>query len=467
MSFDFISIMEIVPYVSLEFAPGTDFNSKSQSFNARCTACNDKGYHLNINAVKNTFNCWHCGGGGVLEFFCKYYLGRELPSDPSERREIAKMMRELVGKGDSDAANKAKVKKTIPDQVYHAIKRAPDDVVDKTYSTLLTFKAFRLSEEHRENLKRRGLSDKAIDQNEYRSIDPAFKWVNAPEFRPFKATFRKRDVLSAAKEYSKLKHATENTLLAGMILSQFLRVRGCDLNGCPGFFKLKEIWFFNLTPGMLIPVRNEKGQVVSFQVRTSNPERRYLNISSSGLPEGVTEGITRIHFPRSNAKLTKNTRVLLTEGPLKADVALDLLGENVFFMAIAGVNNRAGLPEIFDAMTEHGITTLLNALDMDKLTNINVRLGSNKINRLAVEHGLKVQMMYWDRSCCAEKYQEFSALAKEQNVKIFEPKSNVCYHKLEALVASIDKAKIEHDKSWCDATKGIDDYLLTLAKRRR
>ena len=66
---------------------------------------------------------------------------------------------------------------------------------------------------------------------------------------------------------------------------------------------------------------------------------------------------------------TSRKRAFLTEGPLKGDVASHL-ANNELFICIGGVNALGGLT---DTIRELGVREIVEAMDMDQMTNKNVR----------------------------------------------------------------------------------------------
>ena len=62
-------------------------------------------------------------------------------------------------------------------------------------------------------------------------------------------------------------------------------------------------------------------------------------------------------------------RAFLTEGPLKGDVA-SFLAKDALFICIGGVNALHGLT---DTIRELGVHEVVEAMDMDQMTNSNVR----------------------------------------------------------------------------------------------
>lgn len=444
--YDLITIRDVAPITGWEIDPKSDINN--DTFQMRCHVCDDKGYHINVDCNKNEFHCIRCGfGGGALRLYTKACHNEDLRPGTDQAKEMFRHMREDLGRTLNCRPKRQSPRKIIRN-ASKKIECASDDILDKTYSTLLEFPHFKLSKKDKDNLLRRGLSEEAIECNGYRSIDYRFRWINDyPDF---------------TKAYKKMKKSGKNdaATIAGMILASFLEKRGCTLHGCPGFFKIGAHWAYNLSSGILIPTRNLKGQIVCFQVRTNSSKCRYITVSSKNLPEGVNESFTRIHFPLGNSKLHPGVSVFLTEGPLKSDIAVDLMKEDVFFAAILGVNHRKHLPGFFDYLSSQGIHEIHNALDMDKVTNINVIRQGNVINKMAVDHDIRVLMLYWDRKCCEQKYQELLDIAIEQNVPFTALRNNV-YLNTVLLTIALDQAGITPNIShWNQKSKGIDDFLL-------
>ena len=181
---------------------------------------------------------------------------------------------------------------------------------------------------HRENLLERGLSMERIQENQYRSM---------PE------TDRSR-----------------------RLLASLLRVHGHELLGLPGFRTYYGEWTLSGPNGFLIPVRNKDGLIQGLKIRLDNADanRKYRWFSSRNLPDG-TRSYSWIHVTGNAA----SKRAYLTEGPLKGDVA-SFLGNDAMFVCIGGVNAIHGLK---DALIDLGVREVVEAMDMDQMTNENVR----------------------------------------------------------------------------------------------
>ncbi len=194
-----------------------------------------------------------------------------------------------------------------------------------------------LLDRHGENLLDRGLSKERIRRNQYRSM---------PE------TERGR------------------RLLAGL-----LRAQGHELLGLPGFRTYYGEWTLSGPNGFLIPVRNKDGLIQGLKIRLddeSAPNRKYRWLSSRDMTGG-TRSYSWIHVTGDTTK----KRAYLTEGPLKGDVA-SFLAKDALFVCIGGVNALGGLK---DTIRDLGITEVVEAMDMDQMTNPNVRKAVLAIRR--------------------------------------------------------------------------------------
>lgn len=165
------------------------------------------------------------------------------------------------------------------------------DARHATYSALLS--KLSLAADHRENLLNRGLTDADIERLGYKT-----------------------------------------TPVIGMsTLAKQLQSEGHYLAGVPGFYRdTNGSWcFIHEKRGILIPVRDHSGRIQGLQVRLDNVSRRKFRwISSTDKKDGCSaEGWTHL------AGSVRPTLVL-TEGPMKADVINTLTGMTV--LAVPGIN---------------------------------------------------------------------------------------------------------------------------------
>ena len=135
---------------SVADALGLKFRSKGdgESLYYYCPFCNDKRGKLNLNIKNQIWRCNKCGeGGGVVSLV-------------EEVRECSREeAREWLNNNPAVAVIEESVVSTVPEP---ANPIAPEDVRDKTYRALLSL--LTLKDSHREDLHRRGLSDKAIEK---------------------------------------------------------------------------------------------------------------------------------------------------------------------------------------------------------------------------------------------------------------------------------------------------------------
>jgi len=295
--------------------------------------------HLNINFQKSVFRCNRCNvQGGMLDLYGLYFnLSRkEAYRDIVERLKLE---------------NNGIFPKSINRMVMEFSK--PEEVTleekDKTYSELLTLLS--LSSKHRDNLKSRGLSEEEIAKNQYRTTP---------------AVGLKR-------------------------LAVTLLEKGCKLNGVPGFFVDDDgEWTLDIRGnGIMIPVRNDIGQIQGIQIRKDKGDKKYTWLTSSERNLGVSAS-TYVHF--SNIKLNSN-EVFLTEGPLKADIASTLSKKP--FMALPGASCYKLLEKVSAKLKWHGIDTIVNAMDMDRYTNPNVMQNVDEMQKLIEKLGFRIINLEW------------------------------------------------------------------------
>ena len=117
----------------------------------------------------------------------------------------------------------------------------------------------------------------------------------------------------------------------------------------------------------MIPVRNKDGLIQGLKIRLDDAQqanRKYRWLSSRNLPSG-TRSYSWVHVTGN----TQSKRAFLTEGPLKGDVA-SFLAQDALFICIGGVNALNGLN---DTIRSLGVREVVEAMDMDQMTNPQVR----------------------------------------------------------------------------------------------
>ena len=217
------------------------------------------------------------------------------------------------------------------------------------YTTMLEH--LTLLDRHGENLLDRGLSEERIRRNQYRSM---------PE------TERGRQ-----------------------LLAELLRFQGHELLGLPGFRTYYGDWMLSGPSGFLIPVRNKAGLIQGLKIRLDDDrKRKYRWLSSRKMPNG-TRSYSWVHVTGDTTK----KRAYLTEGPLKGDVA-SFLAKDALFVCLGGVSALGGLK---DTILDLGVTEVVEAMDMDQMTNKDVRKAILKMRQeMKAVKGLKYTKYTWN-----------------------------------------------------------------------
>ena len=334
-----IRMMDIIPLIGL---PEPKYGRAS--YNVPCPCCDDnpKKKHLNIHLEKDVFRCPRCGfAGGVFDLYA-HYAG----INRKNAREI--LYARLNLSYGSDWMNLPQ-RRVLPVQSVQECPITDIDTRHDTYTALLS--KLSLASDHRDNLLGRGLSDEIITELGYRTTP-----------------------------------AVGTTMLAKQLLAE-----GHYLPGVPGFYhNTNGEWsFIRESRGIMIPVRSPEGKIQGIQVRRDNlTKRKFRWISSVGKPDGTpAEGWTHLSG-------TPQEAILLTEGPLKADVIHHLTGYTV--LAVPGVNSLSQLKTALEYMREHGTRQVMTAFDMDYLSNPHVQNGYMELTRLLSEMDFHFGTYLWD-----------------------------------------------------------------------
>lgn len=322
---------DVIPLLGLPTPP-----AGKTSYYIPCPCCDDKpkSRHLNINLRKDVFRCPRCGfSGGVFDLYSYY----------------ARIPREQVLSTLRDRLSVPAVRQAFHPPVLAEENPLTDvDARHATYTALLS--RLTLASDHRENLLRRGLSQEDISRLGYKTTP----------------------------------------VLGFTALAKHLREEGCYVAGVPGFYKEQDQWTLKFPGrGILIPVRDQQKRIQGMQVRLDNVEKRKFRwLSSAGLPEGCGAK-TWVHLAGEPRPL-----VLLTEGPMKADVIHFLTGQTV--LAVAGVNSLSQLKPVLEKLQAAGMEQIMTAFDMDYLVNPHVQNGQENLNRLLEECGIAYGTYLWD-----------------------------------------------------------------------
>ena len=333
---------EKIPIVDAARRCGIALDSRTlrhREVEATCPFCHDHGpgkYHLSLNTATDQYRCHLCGAHGNSVTLYARLMGvtnREAYQALKQEGKVYPMSRREASPSDAE-------RQPLPLEQRH-----------EAYTAMLDH--LTLLDKHRENLLERGLSEERIQANQYRSM---------PE-----------------------------TEAGRRLLAALLRSCGHELLGLPGFRTYYGDWTITGPKGFLIPVRNKDGLIQGMKIRLDDadkPSRKYRWLSSRDRPNG-TRSYSWIHVTGD----TTQKRAFLTEGPLKGDVA-SYLAHDALFVCVGGVNAIRGLK---DTLVDLGVTHAVEAMDMDQLTNPNVRNAILAMRReVQAIKGLKYTKYTWD-----------------------------------------------------------------------
>ena len=331
-----IHMADILPLVGLSYPP-----QGRSSFYVQCPCCDESPNkrHLNINLYKEVFRCPRCGvAGGIFDL---YSLFTGVPREKVKNALFSRMA--------LSATNGRQMVQAPPQPVIEEYPITDTDTRHATYSALLSLLS--LATDHRDNLRNRGLTDEEIDALGYRTT-PAFGGTN---------------------------------------IAKQLQTAGCYLQGVPGFYRTEtgEWTFVHDRRGILVPVRDPEGRIQGLQIRLDNVEKRKFRWVSSAERKDGCRAECCTHLSGSVTSL-----LVLTEGPMKADVIHALSGLTV--LAVPGVNALSGLKPVLEELRGRGLREIKTAFDMDFCINAHVQTGYQNLYRLLDELDLRYGTYLWD-----------------------------------------------------------------------
>lgn len=196
---------------------------------------------------------------------------------------------------------------------------------------------------------------------------------------------------------------------------------GISIVGIPGFFlnedTKQKLNGHNILcwrkQGILVPYRDFYRNIQGFQIRKDDEklevdedgkkENKYDWIASKGKKRGCgAKGFVHfacdfyLDFYTQETKPILGDVVIITEGAMKADICHALTGLPV--IAVPGTKNLKELPPVLDLLKENHVKLILNAFDMDYITNSNVKGDQKKLTKLIKEHGLNTSRLLWNSS---------------------------------------------------------------------
>jgi len=219
---------------------------------------------------------------------------------------------------------------------------------DRVYRDFLS--GLRLERRHREDLLRRGLTSEQVDARNYRSMPG---------------------------------------LETSWAVIQRLLDMGHRLEGIPGFYlaqgRHRAYWTHLRPPGYFIPVRDAQDRIQALQIRCDQDDGcgKYLMFSSGS--RGGANSHTPAHVVRP--VVLNDRQVWITEGPLKADIASDLLGA-----VVIGAIGVDGWPQAIPALQELGARSVVLAFDADEAG----RKVNGKVKEVLESQGYMVAEASWE-----------------------------------------------------------------------
>ena len=336
-----MEVITMADVISLLGLPGP--KDGRTSYNIQCPCCDDnpRKKHLNINLEKDVFRCPRCGfSGGMFDLYASYS-----GVDRRKARETLLARLNIDDSGVSSSSQRRRQRKKMTEEC----PITDIDIRDETYRALLG--KLSLASDHKLGLLARGFTEEEIIKRGYKSMPVA-----------------------------------GNAALARRLLAE-----GKYLSGVPGFYHTEDgRWsFVHEKRGILIPARDPDGKIQGLQLRMDNESKRKFRwISSIGKQDG-TKAECWIHL----AGQPQHT-VILTEGPMKADVIHHLTGDTV--LAVPGVNSLTHLEETLVYLKEHGTSHIMTAFDMDYLANPNVDNGYARLREILSKVGMQYGTYLWD-----------------------------------------------------------------------
>lgn len=329
-------VLPLLPIAQPEYGRG--------SYNIRCPHCDshktkDRDGHLNINLVKNVFCCPKCNfKGGILDLY-SYFA--DVPREYAKRDLEARLdTGQRIGSNNKKPTNSQPVIKEYP--------LTDIDTRSATYQALIS--KLSLASDHLGNLLNRGLKEVTIAEKQYRTTP----------------------------------------VVGAKVIAKQLLEEGYYLSGVPGFYRDTDgQWTFVTDKrGILVPMRDITGRIQGLQIRRDNVKRRKFRwVSSSERLDGCrAESWCHLAGPIRE-------KILLIEGPLKADVVNYHTGQTV--LAVAGVNALAHLELMLKKLKNLGVKHIMTCFDMDYLKNPHAYEAYFKMLKMLSNNGFTFGTYLW------------------------------------------------------------------------
>jgi len=353
----------------------------NEGYTVNCPFCEksgltpDKHHKLAINTTINVAHCFRCNSGyniiGLHSALCNLSHDEAKKDLLNRWNGLSSDVKAQIHASNTEIQERQK-KKLYP---------APIEYRDEIYCKLLN--QLSLSDEHHDDLIRRGLTEEEIVSGGYRSVPV----IGLETFASKCFSYETSKAIRNHREW-----------------------------GIPGFFDIKKEPKMVRNPsGYFIPVIADNGMISELQIRFDNPAKdapkeeienfaKYKPFTSdySNKIDGCTSsGCENIHYAGDWS--TVPDTCVLTEGILKANVASCLAGRLKRttprpFLAIDGVNKYQLLAFELLKLKDKGLKKVVVALDMDYREKPQVKNALDHIKEIISEVGLEQSMFTWDSS---------------------------------------------------------------------
>ena len=305
-----------------------------------CPICGDKRGKFSFNTNKNKYNCFHCDSKGGPVTLYMNVMDIQTPKKAANELYKALQSNNIVYN------NFYKVEEKNED-----VPKKDDSYIAKVYKSYLT--KLVLKKEHKEDLMKRGLTEKQIKYFCYKSVPKS--------------------------SYS---------------ICNDLQKEGFDLSGVPGFIKKKNGYFVHNHSGYYCPVFNKNREIIGMQIRVDNPVNgaKYIWFSSPNCSSG---GLTTYLEGTTNV-------AIITEGINKAIITYALLNGKITVIGVPGIKVLNSLKPLLKKYTGY----IYEAFDMDKavetenekelLKSKRIENAASELRTLVENMGIAVSPLKWD-----------------------------------------------------------------------
>lgn len=351
----------------------------SGEFRCSCPSCGggkkiDRSFCVDLDT--ETYHCFKCELKG--RFSQNLYAELHNMDKISAKKEI--MSRLGIDTLTSFPKNKRYISEPATSIIDANADIASVETRDKVYKTVLT--QLSLSDEHKKDLLKRGLTEKEISELGYK-------------------TFPGNDISSASN------------------IINALSTQKLSPEGCAGFYKVNDLWACKIPKRDMIMVKymSFDNKLTGFQMRCNDDDLKrydkenhvfkgfyddkYLWWSTKKKKYG-SKSAGMIHYacdfeintngawqPKVFEGKSGEKYMCITEGAMKGDIAHIISGKP--FICIPGVSIHKDLEKDLPKLKKIDVTTFIICFDADQLMNINVLKQNKKLSEMLMAHGFKVK----------------------------------------------------------------------------